>query len=142
MDNQALPSGPRGAGAIMYSTLATTGWRFPVTPIVEADEKYLFDLEVSCCSSHVNQFHDLIHRLVEGENETAARSELKGASKRRGRLSWQRDSSPSGNRARSPRHAELSVHIRRLRYVSSPCNAAMTMHLLMLRWVCLQRLIP
>lgn len=39
-------NGPRGAGAILYSSLATAGWRFPSITLVEADEKYLFDLEV------------------------------------------------------------------------------------------------
>ena len=35
------------AGAILFSKLVTNGWKFPYFIFSEADERYLFDIEVN-----------------------------------------------------------------------------------------------
>ena len=37
---------PRGAGAILFSSLVHQGWQFPAFVLTDSDERYLFDLEV------------------------------------------------------------------------------------------------
>lgn len=46
MEFQVQPS-RRGAGAILYSSLVSQGWKFPTFLLTDTDERYLFDLEVT-----------------------------------------------------------------------------------------------
>lgn len=43
------PGQRRGAGAILESSLATDGWKFPKFVLTEADDRFLFDIEVRWC---------------------------------------------------------------------------------------------
>lgn len=57
--------GPKGAGAILYSSLVTNGWRFPTPSLSEEDERLLFDLEVRLKLKHDQSIQQLRDVLVD-----------------------------------------------------------------------------
>jgi hypothetical protein len=60
-----LPSASSKASGILFSALASTGWRLPEVPIIDSDEKYLFDAEVRIKLFHPSSLDLLLDILAD-----------------------------------------------------------------------------
>jgi hypothetical protein len=48
-----------GAGAVLHSRLAHTGWKFPLFLLTEKDERWLFDVEV-----HISNISQVLNSIA------------------------------------------------------------------------------